>query len=272
MRIPTLLYHDVVDDDRWGESGFDTGDAAIYKLTRASFAAHLERLATLGAPPALASRVGSSGWMLAFDDGGVSALRTIAPALEGLGWRGHFFMTTGWLGTSGFLSADGLRALAARGHIVGSHSHSHPLAMSSLSRAELRQEWEMSTEILGGILGARPEVASIPGGAYSRIVAETAAEAGIRVLFTSEPTARPWQIGSVTCYGRYTLWRGMSPAAAVELAVGRGTGRIRQRLAWDAKKVVKRVCGPAYRGLRRRLLASRAEVTATGGTALPPPK
>ena len=87
-------------------------------------------------------------------------------------------MTTGRIGSPGFLNADGLKDLSARGHVLGSHSASHPLAMSSLSRDELRREWRESVEALADVLGGRSDVASIPGGAYSSTVAETAGEAG----------------------------------------------------------------------------------------------
>ncbi len=270
MQIRTLLYHDVVDNDQWTSSGFATGDAAIYKLTRSAFQAHLDRLGALGRTPDLAHNTPISRWMLTYDDGGSSDLETIAPALESKGWRGHFFMTTGWLGAPGFLDAEALRELSARGHVVGSHSRTHPLAMSSLSDDELTREWIESVEALADVLGARPAVASIPGGAYSGAVARTAGKAGIRVLFTSEPRERPWQAGSVLCYGRYTLWRGMPPGAALLFAQGRGLGRVRQRALWDAKKLVKLTCGPAYRELRRRVLTDRIQINA-GRESLPPP-
>ena len=270
MPIRTLLYHDVVEPGRCSESGFDAGDADIYKLTRQAFAAHLARLATIGSAPELATSTARSGWMITFDDGGASALVAIAPALEARAWRGHFFMTTGWLGEPGFLSADALRELVARGHLVGSHSHTHPLAMSSLSRTELQREWRDSSEILAGVLGEPPAIASIPGGAYSRTVAETAGEAGVRALFTSEPTAGVWQVGPVTCYGRYTVQHRTPPDTALAFATGRGAASLRQRLAWDGKKIVKAACGPAYRELRRRLLANSGGVNAARGTAAPP--
>jgi len=77
------------------------------------------------------------------------------------------------------LPAEQIRDLHQRGHIIGSHSCSHPKRMSFCSRAELLQEWGRSCEILAGILGAPVTVASVPGGFYSRAVAEAAAEAGI---------------------------------------------------------------------------------------------
>ena len=272
MLTRTLLYHDVVNDGRWKSSGFDSGDAAIYKMTHEAFAAHLDRLATMGCAPDLVNNLPQSHWMITFDDGGSSAHDVIAPSLERRGWRGHFFVTTGWLGAPGFLTADGIRDLIQRGHIVGSHSHSHPLAMSSLTPEELRQEWEQSVEILSDALGTHVTTASIPGGAYSRSVAEAAGEAGIRVLFTSEPTARPWNVGRVTCYGRYTLWRGMPPDAALRLVEGRGPTRLRQQLAWSAKKVLKATCGPFYREVRRRALSGDSFFSRSRGTALPPPR
>jgi peptidoglycan/xylan/chitin deacetylase (PgdA/CDA1 family) len=264
------LYHDVVGDGPGASSGFDGGDAAIYKLNPTAFVAHLDRLATLNRPPCLVSAASDATWMLTFDDGGSSALEMIAPALERRSWRGHFFVTTGWLDSAGFLTSGGLRELAARGHVIGSHSRSHPLAMASLSRDELRREWRESVDALGDMLAARPTVASIPGGAYSTTVAETAGEAGIRVLFTSEPTARPWNVGSVTCFGRYAVQRHMTPDTALQFAAGSGFAAVRQRVAWDAKKVLKWTCGPAYREFRRRVLSTAVPVNPPRGTASPP--
>jgi glycosyltransferase involved in cell wall biosynthesis len=115
-------------------------------------------------------------------------------------------------------------------------------------------------------------VASIPGGAYSAAVAETAGEAGIRTLFTSEPREHPWTAGTVVCLGRYVVRRGMSADAALRLVQGRGAGRFRQRILWDAKKLVKFTCGPAYREFRRGVLAERTPFSGARGTGLPPPR
>src|SRR5690606_41518968 len=38
-----------------------------------------------------------------FDDGGISAHDVIAPALERLGWSGHFFVTTDFIGAPSFV-------------------------------------------------------------------------------------------------------------------------------------------------------------------------
>ena len=260
-RVPTLLYHDVVADRQWSASGFPGGDADIYKLDSEEFSAHLERLHASGFEASLLPGETSGDrrrFLITFDDGGVSAIEAIAPALERLGWRGYFFMTTGWLGAAGFLDRGQLRELRSRGHVIGSHSETHPSRMSSCSTRQLLDEWSSSVECLADVLGDRPATASIPGGAFSPLVAEAAGRAGIKLLFTSEPTARSWQVGDVTCMGRFTIWRGMSAEKAIALARGHGIQTVKQRVAWDSKKMAKALLGPAYQKLREQLLSRSA--------------
>jgi hypothetical protein len=168
-------------------------------------------------------------------------------------------MTVGRLGTPQFLNVDGIQELHRRGHIVGSHTVTHPLQMSSCSVEQLRREWAESSDVLADILHERPTVASVPGGAFSDAVARTAGEAGIRLLFTSEPTSRTWQVGPVRCIGRFTLWNGMPPAAACACATGRGIWPMRQLITWETKKLAKAMLGSTYVRVRKRILDSRLE-------------
>jgi peptidoglycan/xylan/chitin deacetylase (PgdA/CDA1 family) len=57
--------------------------------------------------------------LFTFDDGGVSFLDLIAPALERHGWRGLFFIATNWIGSPGFLKASQIAELRQRGHHIG---------------------------------------------------------------------------------------------------------------------------------------------------------
>lgn len=252
----TLLYHDVAPRPEWPVSGFAGGDADVYKLEPGAFDSHLSALASIGVPPELVNNSHRSPWALTFDDGGESALTRIAPALEARGWRGHFFMTGGRIGTAGFLNAEGIRELVARGHVIGSHSMTHPLVMSACSREQLLSEWKDSVDLLADVLGFRPEVASLPGGAFSRDVAETAAAAGIRVLFTSEPKAKTWHEGGITCVGRFTVWNHMPPSTAWALATGHGFSAVRQRVFWETKKLTKSLLGSRYLAIRKSILES----------------
>jgi len=257
MKATSLMYHDVFEGDDPDSTGFPGGAAALYKLPRAAFERHLEAIAAAGGRPQVA---GAEGWnsgqplFLTFDDGGVSASTVIAPLLEKYQWRGHFFMTTNWIGRPGFLSTDQLRELARQGHVIGTHSSSHATVMSALSRSELLEEWSSSRARLEDILGARVEVASVPGGYYSAAVGETAAEAGIRILFYSHPTIQAHRVAGCWVLGRYYLQRHMSAQTAAGFAVSRWAPRYRQALLWNCKKAAKTVAGGAYLKLWRTLL------------------
>jgi peptidoglycan/xylan/chitin deacetylase (PgdA/CDA1 family) len=240
-----LLYHDVVDSDSYDSSGFAGAGAARYKLSLGEFRAHLRAIASVSSmalPPTFT-----------FDDGGSSACR-IALELEQYGWLGHFFVTTGRIGSPGFLDSDQIRNLRARGHRVGTHSRSHPARMSSCSPDQLIAEWRDSSRHLAGILGEPVTLGSVPGGYYSRGVAEAAALADLRLLFTSEPTTREWTVSGCTVVGRYTIYRGMSPRAAAALVSPRPMARIAQSASWQARKVVKHLGGSAYLRVRSDLL------------------
>lgn len=261
VRICSLIYHDVVPAGSYGASGFQSPDANIYKLTVDEFERHLNAISPFTAVPvfdALSGRTrGREAFTITFDDGGVSAIRDVALLLEKRGWAGHFFVATDYIGTPGFLTAAQIVELAARGHIVGSHSCSHPLVMSRCSREQLLSEWSRSVAILSDILGSRVTVASIPGGSYSRAVAETAARSGIRVLFTSEPTVRLHTVGSCTVLGRYSVQAATPPDKAASLVAGDWRIRTGEAAYWNFKKILKAAGGPAWLKFRRAVLASR---------------
>src|SRR5205823_11855730 len=102
------------------------------------------------------------GCLLTFDDGGASAITTIAPMLEEFGWRGHFFITTDYIDAPGFLTREQIRELHRRGHVIGSHSCSHRGRMSSQPAERLVREWGISKEILSGLLGEEVTTGAVP--------------------------------------------------------------------------------------------------------------
>jgi peptidoglycan/xylan/chitin deacetylase (PgdA/CDA1 family) len=248
-----LMYHDVVVQNRFGESGIQGPDADIYKIDESEFELHLDalqKLASARVKTCLDETLGDSPVFLTFDDGGVCSL-WVARRLEDRSWRGHFFITTDWIGKKGFAGKQDLQQMAANGHVIGSHSCSHPLRISELGADRIRNEWQDSVKILSEVVGKPVTVASVPGGFYSRQVGELAAEAGIKILFTSEPTAVPRQIGAVLTLGRYYLQQGMGPEKAVSFAGGPGTARLMQAINWGLKKAAKRVGGEMYAKFRR---------------------
>jgi peptidoglycan/xylan/chitin deacetylase (PgdA/CDA1 family) len=259
VRPTALIYHDVLADDSADDSGFAGADALSYKLSERQFHRHLELIASAldaGAPrcfPDLAAAMTMSGAViLTFDDGGASAPTRILGALRERGWRAHFFVTTDFIGTRGFVTPAGLRDLQAAGHVIGSHSASHPLRMSYLAPDAMRREWRDSRARLEDLLSAPVTVASVPGGYYSQTVASAAAEVGIRVLFTSEPRRSVNVVDGTAVVGRFSVTRRTSDGEIQSLAAGRRGAAWRQRLVWDVKKVAKRLGGEAWLTARRK--------------------
>lgn len=246
-----LIYHDVVARSARDSAGFPGPVAGRYKVDPADFEHHLEAIAATGVEVGLWSPGGAGERaVLTFDDGGASALDA-AGALERHGWRGHFFVTTGRVGTDGFLDADGVRELARRGHAVGGHSHTHPTYMGRLPRAEILQEWRHSREALAEILGEPPAGASVPGGFFTPDVARCAAEAGYQWLMTSEPESRVRNGWGLPVKGRYTVWATTPAATAAAYARGARRPRARLWLEWNAKQRAKRISPRAFEALRR---------------------
>lgn len=259
MKLITLIYHDVLVDAQSDDSGFSGEDAASYKLTVAAFDRHLAMIAKHAATSPL--RIGalndlseaSAGLILSFDDGGASGTSRVAARLESRAWPGHFFVTSNFIGQKGFMSATDLRRLHAAGHVVGSHSASHPTRISRLPQAQILAEWNDSCARIADILGSAVHSASVPGGFYSRAVAETARDAGISVLFTSEPTSAVSNVEGIAVVGRFSVTRRTSDKEIVALTEARAAILARHQLLWGAKKIVKRVGGRAWIAVRKRL-------------------
>ena len=126
--------------------------------------------------------------------------------------------------------------------------------MSREPRERLIAEWKESTERLAAIMGRPVTVASVPGGYYSRRVAEAAAGARIETLFTSEPTATVRTINGCRVLGRYVILQGMGPEWAAGFAAGKIAPRLRQALLWNMKRAAKALGGEAYLRVREAIL------------------
>lgn len=272
MRTSVLAYHDVIGvGESPDASGFLGPGPARYKLDWEQFNAHLEAIAAAtGRAPVLAGdliegRAGGDSWSITFDDGGSSSI-AIGEELARRGWRGHFFVVSARVGTPGFLDADGIRALTGMGHLIGTHSVSHPLRMSTLTWEELVEQWRGSSSELSELVGAPVTLGAVPGGYYSRRVGRAAAAGGLTALFNSEPVRAVRHVDGCVLIGRAAV-RDRTPAGrAAELAAGRPLAWHRGRLTWGALKVAKAVGGDAYPKLRAALLARRRRSTASGSS------
>jgi len=255
------MYHDVVEPGGDQTSGISGADADLYKLDRADFRRHLDAIAALGRDRVRTCRDpwSDASVFLTFDDGGASA-PWIAQQLERYGWRGHFFITTDWIGKPAFVTAADVRSIAAAGHVIGSHSVSHPLRLSALPVDEIARQWRASVDALADILGAPVMVASVPGGFYSKAVGEAAAATGIRTLFTSEPTEKCSKVSDCALLGRFFVQKRTPPEIAASFAGGSAGPRRRQAMIWKLKKAAKALGGDLYVRARVAYLGKHARL------------
>ena len=188
-----------------------------------------------------------------FDDGGESFLTVAAPILEKYGFRGVFLISTSQIGSKGFLSVDQIKELDKRGHIIGSHTHSHPKNLAKLNYDEIFQEWKISLDILRQILCKDVPVASIPNGRGSVNVIKAAKDAGVNELYTSEPISSIYCKDGVTLIGRYVVLRSMSTTSVLKI-VDSYFRRAILRIKWGIINIFKSVLGKYYYNLRQMLV------------------
>jgi peptidoglycan/xylan/chitin deacetylase (PgdA/CDA1 family) len=257
VRAISLGYHDVVEEGMTPES-VRRPSAAHYSISRSRFRQHLELIQRV--EPRV-SKVTDWPWatpsplFFTFDDGGTGADTCVADELERSGWRGHFFITTDWIGCPGFIDAARIRDLNKRGHVIGSHTRSHPSRMSRLSWEKLISEWTQSRNVLADIVGVPITAASVADGYYSRRVGRAAAACGLKFLFNSEPTQTARDIGGCLILGRYAILGDTTATHAAALARGQLHACLRQTASWQSKKIVKTLAGETYLTLRRAFLS-----------------
>jgi peptidoglycan/xylan/chitin deacetylase (PgdA/CDA1 family) len=234
--VAGFMFHEVTDDPT--SSGFQQAGAAPYRHTREAFERCLAAIASAGAAPSLVTDTDLSRpagqILLTFDDGGRSAL-TAAEHLARRGWKGHFFIVTSLIGLPGFLDAGAIRDLRAAGHVIGSHSHTHPHIFRDLPLDRMIEEWRTSCDVLANLLQEPILTAAVPGGDIDSRALQAADRAGLRYLFTSEPWLAPRRVGQCQILGRFSVKSGTDPARLRELAQFRGWTRplvIRRLKVW----------------------------------------
>jgi peptidoglycan/xylan/chitin deacetylase (PgdA/CDA1 family) len=243
MRVISLGYHDVAGG---AQPALAARRDPIYTLDRHAFVDQLDIIRKTEPPAPL---------FLTFDDGALCSASCIAGELERRRLRGLFFIVTAWIGSAGFLDERQIRRLHDSGHIIGSHSHTHPERMSHLPWNGLQDEWGESSRILNRIIGEPVRFASVAGGYYSQKVAASAAAAGYRFLFTSEPTAAVNCIDGCIVMGRYSIRRSTPTRTVGAIVRGERLPRYCQAVAWLAKKSAKCIAGPLFLDLRRAMIS-----------------
>lgn len=251
LRIAGFLYHDVIVDAQ--PSGFQRPAALPYKHDWQEFRDNLDQISDSFAEPTLITAINfavpGKHIALTFDDGGKSCLH-ISDELLKRGWRGHFFITTNRIGERTFLSKEEIRHIHNAGHLIGSHSHTHPDIFHDQTVPKMVTEWRVSKDILAQLLGTACVSASIPGGDFSPSVAFSANESGLHYLFTSEPWLKPNKIEDCWLLGRVCPKVGTDLNTIADLAQFKGWRRA--LLMRKTKTTVKSLLFPLYKHYVRK--------------------
>ena len=194
-----LMYHDVYRHDT-NESGFLRERDLPYKIKADRFEQQVKAIDEY----CQKNNLDKKNVVFTFDDGGKSFYSVIAPILEKYGYKGLFFISTKYIGTPTFLNEEEIKDLYNRGHIIGTHAHTHE-HLYTLTDEEVENEWRESVSILSHIVDAPIQYASIPNGDTSKRVLVSASKYGIKHIYTSEPTTRVKYNNNLCIYGRYVI-------------------------------------------------------------------
>ena len=91
-----------------------------------------------------------------------------------------------------WLQRDHLRDLERRGHIVGLHSHSHPMKLERLSYEEQLHEYQTNSDMLAETLGRRPVCMSHPANSRNAATFQVLTKLGVQVGFRAVMGGPDW--------------------------------------------------------------------------------
>jgi peptidoglycan/xylan/chitin deacetylase (PgdA/CDA1 family) len=159
-------------------------------VTPADFAAQMAFLADRGYKTIALDQLGSpeaatgKAVVITFDDGYADAFAEAAPVLAQYGFKGTFYIITALVDAPRYLTWDQIRALAADGHTIGSHTVGHP-DLRTLGPAALQAQLQNSRAVLEEHLGRPVLDFCYPAGKFNAAVEAAVGAAGYRTAVTT---------------------------------------------------------------------------------------
>jgi peptidoglycan/xylan/chitin deacetylase (PgdA/CDA1 family) len=143
------------------------GGPAHFTVPLASFELMLDTITELGySGCSLANAIANPGHLrvaITFDDGDAGQYEHAFPALLRRGMTATFYITTDWVGNSGYMTWEQIRHMAALGMSIQSHTRSHPF-LSELADDALRAELLDSKAQIESNTGRSVNEIAFPGG------------------------------------------------------------------------------------------------------------
>jgi len=187
---------------------------------------------------------------ISFDDGCLSDYEIALPILIRNNLQATFFITTGYVGKPGYMDWERVRELSSNGFDVQSHTHSHSL-LATLDAKKIKEEMDISREILEQKLGKKIEAISLPGGSVNKKVLDAALFCGYKHIFTSLPRVNNFRESIV--FGRVLITGKLTREEFEKIILG--NQRFYRKLAhsYKLRKAAKIIIGAnSYHFLWRR--------------------
>lgn len=222
------------------------GPLSRYSVSTARFEEHLKLFRELGQRPSGAPRI-------SFDDGHASNVLHAAPLLHRYKISATFFVTVGFIANrEGFMGWPDVCSLLAAGHAIGAHGWSHRF-LTECSDAELVHELTDAKACLEDRIGRAVTELSLPGGRYDERVLISAAKAGYRMVYSSEPWAQLVITGSLRLEGRAMVKRDTSSYHLSGLTRQTLVARNRIYAEHAVRNGLRRLLGSRYHALWSRV-------------------
>ncbi len=248
MYVPVLMYHDIgVEQSSCKSSG--CAMMPKYNISTEMFEEQMKILSDMGYDCPSLANVSSLLPMrkyvvLTFDDGLIGNYINALPILKKYNFCGNFFVTTGAIGTSRFMTWKHLETLIDEGMYVQSHTVSHS-SLEIQTSEQIRYELGESKRCLENKLGIKINGISFPHGSYNRNVMSIAVEEGYETILTSDVKRETHNsfLRPPIILGRFAITDDIDIPSFVKIVRGVKLEYFKRKALKQTKNFVKRMLG-----------------------------
>lgn len=182
QQVPILCYHRIQ----------DAGKSADYTVNTQVFKAQLKILADSGYHSILPGQLYDyltkgtplppKPFMLTFDDTRLEHFTIAAPEMEKHGFQGVFFAMTIPIGKPNYMTADQIKMLSDKGHVIGSHTWDHH-NVKKLQGEDWAKQIDQPQERLAKITGKPVEYFAYPFGEWNETAAVQIKKGNFKAAF-----------------------------------------------------------------------------------------